>query len=159
MDAATEPSDGSPLLQAHEAEAALRFGGDLTRAGLVQRTTMDWSRGGLIDRSHSQGLNPTEAMTDARIRLDRAMDAIGPDFAGLLIDVCGYGKGLVLVEQERRWPARSAKIIVKLALKTLANITASARLPGGHAAAMPKLAGGRSAPHPAANHRRPHRDG
>ena len=45
---------------------------------------------------------------------------MGPEFAGVLLDVCCFLKGLEDIEHERRWPPRSAKILLQLGLDRLA---------------------------------------
>jgi hypothetical protein len=106
--------DGRPWIGPAAKLAGERLAADLLTAGMLPRTTMDWSRsiavsGGGRDR----GLNPSEAAMAARQRADKALAAVGPDLSGLLIDICGFDKGLATVEAERRWPVRSAKLAAR----------------------------------------------
>lgn len=56
----------------------------------------------------------------AKRRTEQAITSVGPDLGSLLLDVCCYLKGLELVERERQWPVRSAKVVLGVALNQLA---------------------------------------
>lgn len=111
--------DGRPMLDEASFVAGERFRADLTRGLMLPRVTSNWSEAG----SGRGGRGPAEASDAAlaaRQRVALAARAVGGELAGLLIDVCGFLKGLEDVERERRWPARSAKVVLVLALGRLA---------------------------------------
>ncbi len=112
---------GQSIIGAAAFAAGERLRSDLTFSGMLPNVTMNWSNAGGADRSHSGvKLNPTEASLASRQRVDLAMRAVGPEFAGLLMDICGFGKGLETIEMERGWPQRSGKVVARLALAALA---------------------------------------
>jgi hypothetical protein len=114
--------DGRAMITPDQFIAGERLRADFTRGNLTPRLTSNWSSptGG---RPSGSGGNPGE-MTDlivaSRQRVRLALQACGPEFAGLLMDVCCFLRGLEDVERERRWPPRSAKIVLQLALDRLA---------------------------------------
>lgn len=112
--------DGRSFLDAAQLEAGERFRRDIEQAQLLQRVTANWEASINAARQGADAGAVSEVAIDARRRLARAVDATGPELAGLLTDVCGYLKGLEIVESERGWPARSAKVVLKIALDRLA---------------------------------------
>ncbi|MBA5779052.1 DNA replication protein [Stappia sp. F7233] len=111
---------GKPLIDAAQFEAGERLRGDYSfaaiRPGLA---SMRW--GEPKTDSGSKGLRDLSDETlDARARVERALATVGPELSGVLVDVCCFLKGLETVESERRWPARSAKLVLTLALDRLA---------------------------------------
>jgi hypothetical protein len=113
--------DGHPLIEAVQLQAGERLRGDFTRAQLTPRVTSSWDASVARGRRGGAGhASFADVVIAARDRVRRALDAVGPEFAGLLLDVCCFLKGLEDVERERRWPPRSAKVVVQLGLDRLA---------------------------------------
>jgi hypothetical protein len=110
--------DGRPMISAVQLLAGERLRADFTRGQMMPRTTSNWSAP--ITGGAAGGPHPTEAMVAARQRVSAALAAVGPEFSGLLIDVCCFLKGLSDVERERVWPPRSAKVVLQLGLDRLA---------------------------------------
>ncbi len=113
--------DGRPLIEPVQLQAGERLRADFTRAQLMPRVTANWTAAVAQDGQRgARGMALTDAVVAARQRVRRAFDQVGPEFTGLLIDVCCFLKGLEDVERERGWPRSSAKVVLQLGLDRLA---------------------------------------
>lgn len=114
--------DGRPQISGEEFAAGERFRADITLAGMLPRVTMNWDAAFTPEQA-AAGPRDVAGSSDtalaARQRVKLACDRLGPELSGLAIDICGFLKGLDLVEKERRWPPRSAKIVLRVALAAL----------------------------------------
>jgi hypothetical protein len=111
--------DGRALIEPHQLQAGERLRADFTYAHLSPRTTSNWESPIKAGPAGGAGFM-TDVMIAARQRVRQALDGAGPEFAGLLLDVCCFLKRLEDIERERAWPARSAKVVLQLALDVLA---------------------------------------
>lgn len=114
--------DGTPFLSEEAVAAGERLAADFEYGGLQPRITASWEPR-LSSRLRGQPPASTELSDSryaARARVARAVEAMGPELSGVALDICCFGKGLELVERERQWPARSAKLMLRAALLALA---------------------------------------
>jgi len=112
---------GEPFLTSNEVMAGERLRADYTRGQIMPRLGANWEASvSSGPRAGNDGIgNLTDAALSARMRVNKALDAVGPELAGPLIDVCCFLKGIEQLETERGWPARSAKLLLKTALAAL----------------------------------------
>ncbi len=116
--------DGNPMLSAAQFDAGERMREDLWLGGLTPRVTQSWS--GMPQSRRTPRATPgnsgsmTDTLVGARQRVNRAIEAIGPEHGNLLIDVCGHLRGLEEIEASCAWPQRSAKLMLQTALTALA---------------------------------------
>lgn len=111
---------GKPMLTAAQVEAGRRLAVDHERGMTRERVTQSWDVSGVHGESRRDRLTVTEAATDARRRVGRALDAVGPDLSEVLVAVCCEEQGLEAVEKRLGWPARCGKVVLRLALDRLA---------------------------------------
>jgi hypothetical protein len=114
--------DGRSFLSQDAVSAGERLAADFDFAGLQPRITASWEP---RLSARAKGAPPPDVeLADnrlaARTRIARAVEAMGPELSGVALDVCCFGKGLETVERERQWPARSAKLMLRAALLSLA---------------------------------------
>lgn len=115
---------GEPLINDVQFSAGERLRVDFEIARLMPRVTVDWERaangGGRAGMGAMHRLELGERALAARERVNQALSAVGPELAGVLVDVCCHLKGLEQLEKAAGWPQRSAKIVLLVGLSALA---------------------------------------
>ena len=113
---------GAAFVTARELEAGERLRADYTRGQLMPRLGANWIASVASGKRAGGGsaAELTDVALGARMRVEKAIVAVGPELSGVLIDVCCFLKGMETVEAERAWPVRSGKVVLKTALAALA---------------------------------------
>jgi hypothetical protein len=131
-------SNGRPMIDAAQFAAGERLRADFTCAAMTPRIGANWTSP--VAHGRRGGSESAAQFSDnviaAKERLNLALEAAGPEFSGLLLDVCCFLKGLETVEHERGWPRRTSKVVLGLALDRLAR----------HYGIAAKISGKRRAP-------------
>lgn len=115
---------GAPLICDAQFTAGERLRADFTRAQMMPGVSANWNM--VPGRGRRQGGNAggatgiLDSAIAAHARVNAALDAVGPEFADLLIDVCCLLRGLGDIESGNGWPTRSGKLVLQLALTALA---------------------------------------
>ena len=113
--------ESEAFLAPHQVEAGERLRRLIERAQLRQRVTMSYDENRTVRRgSGSTASEIGDLAADARRVLMAIGRALPRDCLDVVFDVCGLEKGLQLIEAERRWPRRSAKLVLRIGLEQLA---------------------------------------
>ena len=120
--------DESPLTWLHarghlsdrQYDAGERLRADFERAQIAPSITMRWDPV-RVDGGGGDGLTPSERQIAARARFDGAMAEAGAGLGDILWRVVCACEGLPDAEKALQWPARSGKLVLKLALDRVAD--------------------------------------
>ena len=115
-------SGGERYFSAAQFAAGERLRADFERAQLQPNVTSNWesfgTRAGKGGRS--EGCDLSDFAVDMRRAVSVALETLPSDLGGVALDICCFLKGFEQVERERRWPPRSAKLMLRTALAELA---------------------------------------
>ena len=101
-------------------DAGERLRADYERAQLSPSVTMRWDPV-RVGGGPNDGLTPSERQLAAKARFDGAMAEAGGGLKDILWRVVCACEGLPDAEKGLQWPARSGKLVLKLALDRVAN--------------------------------------
>lgn len=101
-------------------DAGERLRADYERAQLAPSITMRWDPV-RIKGGPDSGLSPSERQVAAKARFDGALAAAGRGLEDVLWRVVCAGEALPDAEKALSWPARSGKLVLRLALDRVAD--------------------------------------
>lgn len=110
------------FLRPHQVEAGERLSRLVERAQLQPRLTMSYSAAHTASKGAGHAGEIGGMAADARKALADLHRQLPRDCAEVVLDVCGFGKGLQQIETERGWPRRSAKLVLRIGLDRLAEV-------------------------------------
>ena len=95
---------------------------DYERAAMGPQITMRWENVPMTKRRRAAPtpMAQSEQMMCAKDRFDDALAALGPDLADIAWRVICAGEGVPAAERAMAWPARSGKLVLRIALNRLA---------------------------------------
>ena len=102
-------------------DAGERLRADYERAQLSPSVTMRWDPVRVDGGGGGDGLTPSERQLSAKVRFDGAMAEAGRGLNDILWRVVCACEGVPDAEKDMGWPARSGKLVLKLALDRVAD--------------------------------------
>lgn len=116
--------NGAPLIDAQQYEAGEKLRAEFERGQLSPDVTSHWGSAASSKRMRRAAPAGVAGLQDtvlaARQRVIKALEAVGPELSGVLLDICCHLQGLSDAEKSRGWPQRSGKVILQIALSRLA---------------------------------------
>jgi hypothetical protein len=110
------------VIDAMQFDAGERLRRDFTIARIAPRMSIDLSAPIILKaRGQKSATLLNDTVLTAKQRFSAAMRAVGPGLNDLLFDVCCHLRGLEQAERAKDWPARSAKVVLGIALDRLAD--------------------------------------
>ena len=111
---------GQPMISDPQYLAGERLRMDFERALLARRTTTNWDAAGAGGRGGNMAAELSEQALAARQRYAAALEAVGPELASILAQVCCLSAGIEQAERMLNLPQRSGRAVLGLALTALA---------------------------------------
>ena len=120
---ARKDKSGQPLLSEVQFEAGEKIRKDFTLSQMSPRVTASWefsAPSGHRRSARGEGaMETSERAMAAKQRLFAALDFLGPEMSSVVFEVCCMASGLEAAERQLRWPRRSAKLVLQIALGKL----------------------------------------
>ncbi|MFL5238021.1 MAG: DUF6456 domain-containing protein [Rhizomicrobium sp.] len=108
-------------IDARQFEAGEKLRRDFTLAQLEPRLCIDLAAPVVLASRNPHAPGISETAVAAKQRFSKALFAVGAGLSDVLFDVCCALKGLEAAESRRKWPRRSGKVVLGLALDRLAD--------------------------------------
>ena len=116
-------STGERLISVEQYCAGLRLHADFIASQLSPRITTNWASpvsGAPVSAPRCDLMHQSEKILAAKKRYYAALDAVGPELSRILVEVCCFATGIESAERILGWPRRSGKVVLQLALTSLA---------------------------------------
>lgn len=118
---ARKSAGGKPLIADEQFMAGERLRADYEKSRLERRITASWDAAQSASGSSGNRVaDLTDAMISARQNFHAALDAVGPELSGMLVQVCCLSAGIEQAERLLELPQRAGKAVLALALTSLA---------------------------------------